>query len=277
MDQGHLEGILKEWYKLKEALTNGETDGLSLEEIVHKYTFPNNFNQIINGTGDLFKLDSNKIGPIYKARKFKVDLCDPCVMITTQNYAKNHNRMNPPGRAFNYFGVLPENKGPREDVAKKLILNTIKAEIRATSGETITLCRFETPKNLKVFNMYPHEAVPTNFDIFFKSIQTKSDSFTGNYKTRQKKIAYHVSEMFAKYFFNLINSEEIFKPVDFEGEEERAKEYAPFQFLASYIESLGYEGIKYRSTVNDRGANLVIFEPSNLKVITNTMKHIKIE
>jgi hypothetical protein len=277
MDQGHLEGILKEWHKLKEALTNGDTDGLSLEEIVHNYPFPNNFRQVINETGDLLELESNEIGPIFRARGFKVNLDEPQIMITTENFAKYHNRMNPPGRAFNYFGVLPINKGPREDIAKTLILNTIKAEIRAKSGQTITICRFKMSKNLRIFNMYPHEEVPKDFSVFYKSLETKISSYKGNLETREKKMRLYLNEMFAKYFFNLMNSEEIFKPVDSKEEEERAKEYAPFQFLTSYIESLGYEGVKYKSTVNEKGANLVIFEPNNLKVITETMEHIKVE
>lgn len=276
MDQGHLEGILEEWRKLKDALINGETDGLSLEKIVYNYPFPNNFRQVINETDKLFELESNKMGPILRARRFEVDFNEPHIMVTTENFAKYHNRMNPPGRAFNYFGVLPVNKSPKEDVAKDLILDTIKAEIRVESGETITLCRFKMVKNLKIFNMYPHEEVSTDFFVFIKSLEIKIASFKGNFKTREIKQRNYLNEMFAKYFFNLINSEEIFKPVDFKEEEERAKEYAPFQFLASYIESLGYEGIKYKSTVNEKGANLVIFEPDNLVVIPETMEHINI-
>lgn len=277
MDKGHLEGILKEWYKLKEALTNGDTDELTLEEVVHRYTFPNNFRQIINDTGDLFELKSNEVGPIYRARGFAVNLDEPQIMITTENFAKYHNRMNPPGRAFNYFGILPINKGPREEIAKSLILTTLKAEIRATSGQEITLCRFNTSKNLRIFNMYSHEEVPRDFSAFYKLIEIKISTLKGNFETRNLKMRNYISEIFAKYFFNLMNSEEIFKPVDSNEEDERAKEYAPFQFLTSYIESLGYEGIKYKSTVNEKGANLVIFEPDNLSVITQTMEHIKIE
>lgn len=277
MDQGHLEGFLKEWHKLKKALINGDTDGLSLEEIVYNYPFPNNFHQVINETGKLFELESNEMGPILRARDFEVDFNKPYIMVTTEDFAKYHNRMNPPGRAFNYFGVLPINKGPREDVAKILILNTIKAEIRVKNGQTLTLCRFKMAKSLKIFNMYPHEEVSTDFFVFIKSLETKNASFKGNFKTREMKQKLYLNEMFAKYFFNLMNSEEIFKPVDFIEEEKRAKEYAPFQFLASYIESLGYEGIKYKSTVNENGANLVIFEPDNLVVIPETMEHIKME
>lgn len=277
MDKGHLVVLLKEWHDLKEALTNGDTDELTLEEVIQKYTFSNNFRQIINETGDLFELESNKIGPIYRARGFIVNPDESQIMITTEDSSEYHNRMNPPGRAFNYFGVLPINKQPKGEVAKAIILTTIRAEIRATSGQEITLCRFNMSKNLRIFNMYLHEEVPKDFSAFYKMIEKKALSFKGNLETRNKKKSTYISEMLAKYFFNLFNSEEIFKPVNSEGNEERAREYAPFQFLTSYIESLGYEGIKYKSSVSEKGANLVIFEPDNLRVITETMEHIKVE
>ncbi|PIC88545.1 hypothetical protein CSV71_14240 [Sporosarcina sp. P21c] len=277
MDKGHLEGILKEWNILKEALTNGDSDGLTLEEVVQNYIFPNNFSQIINETGDLFELESNEIGPIYRARGFIVNIDEPEIMITTKEYARYHNRMNPPGRAFNYFGVLPINKQPRVEIAKALILTTLKAEIRATSGQEITLCRFNLSKNSRIFNMYSYEEVPKDFSDFYKLMEMNILSFKGNYKTQNMKTRKYISEMFAKYFFNLINSEEIFKPVNSDKGEERANEYAPFQFLTSYLESLGYDGIKYKSTVNEKGANLVIFQPDNLIVINETLEHIKVE
>lgn len=274
MDKAHLAILSAEWIKLKNALIAGETKDLSIEEILRIYNFPNNLAQIIQGTGKLFELESFSIGQIYKARGTKVDLDKPYIMITTPEYAKSQNRMNPPGRAFNYCGVLPINKGVRDDIAKAFILNTLKAEVRADPGSEITICKLKTTRNLKIFNMYLHEQVPINFEDFWNLFNSNVDSFKGTYDVRMKKIKIYAAEMFAKYFFNLFNSENIFKPVHSNIEEERANEYAPFQFIASYIESLGYDGIKFKSTVEPNGANLVIFECENLQVLPETMEHI---
>jgi hypothetical protein len=52
-------------------------------------------------------------------------------------------------------------------------------------------------------------------------------------------------------------SEEIFVPLD---TEDRDLAYAPFQTMATYFLSIGYSGIIYKSTVQNGGKNIVLFD-----------------
>ena len=89
-----------------------------------------------------------------------------------------------------------------------------------------------------------------------------------------KKSAAERSRITAVFYFNLFNNDQIFKPVHSTEPDIRAREYAPFQFLANYFKSKGYGGIKYRSTVHKEGTNVVIFNPKNVKLIETSMEKI---
>jgi RES domain/HEPN/RES N-terminal domain 1 len=65
---------------------------------------------------------------------------------------------------------------------------------------------------------------------------------------------------------NALN-EELAKPVN---PEENEVEYVPTQYLAELILNAGYDGIRYRSAVNESGRNLVFFNPDDLEVQSDT-------
>jgi hypothetical protein len=48
--------------------------------------------------------------------------------------------------------------------------------------------------------------------------------------------------------------------------EDSAVEYIPTQYLAEVIKSAGYDGICYPSALNPKGSNVVIFDPSNVRI-----------
>ena len=52
-------------------------------------------------------------------------------------------------------------------------------------------------------------------------------------------------------------------------------DYVPTQYIADYIKNLGYDGIKYKSTINEGGINYAIFDPGNFKCVSK--KHINIK
>ncbi len=101
---------------------------------------------------------------------------------------------------------------------------------------------------------------------------------SGNFKDipNNREIIERVS---ATFYFNLFNNDEIFKPIDQNQEDIesiRKREYAPFQFLAKYFEKEGFSGIIYQSTVNKSGKNLVLFNSSDAKCISENPKEIEV-
>lgn len=52
-------------------------------------------------------------------------------------------------------------------------------------------------------------------------------------------------------------------------------EYLPIQYLAAAFQEAGYDGIQYKSSLNNGGHNIVIFNPNNAKITkTRAVVHI---
>ena len=66
------------------------------------------------------------------------------------------------------------------------------------------------------------------------------------------------------YTYAKMLSEQIFVPVD---ANDKKLMYAPFHCMAQYFLSLGYSGIIYKSTVFDKGKNLVLFDKGLAKPV----------
>lgn len=264
--------MLEQWEVLKKNLYSGATDGLTIEELTVKYDFLERFNQIIEGTQNISELLINSLGHLYRGvsvnKEVALDNYDR--MIPIPELVKNHNRMNTPGEAFIYLGIIPNRKGRSLEVEKQFILKTLAAELRAKKGDYYTVCRFEANNEKRIFDMTGNPSIPKDEKEFYKYLDRKVNSAGSNKQERQKVIAHTV----ALFFFNLFNNEEIFKPVHSEDDEVRAYEYAPFQMWAKYIRSKGYAGIKYRSTVHEGGTNLVLFEVENVTLIKSSMERI---
>ena len=52
-------------------------------------------------------------------------------------------------------------------------------------------------------------------------------------------------------------------------------DYVPTQYIADYIKNLGYDGIKYKSTINEGGINYAIFDPGKFKCVDKKNINIK--
>lgn len=52
-------------------------------------------------------------------------------------------------------------------------------------------------------------------------------------------------------------------------------DYVPTQYIADYIKNLGYDGIKYKSTINEGGINYAIFDPEKFKCVSKQHRNIK--
>ncbi|WP_214807393.1 MULTISPECIES: RES family NAD+ phosphorylase [unclassified Exiguobacterium] len=259
---GLSEIMAEHWNTLKEALYSGETEGLSLEEIIEKYTFFKVFDDVVNSMASQFEISVKDLGKIYRGvgvnEKIELDFYQR--MIPHLDHVRNHNRMNPPGKAFIYLGVIPVRKGRSEEAEKKFILRTIEAELRVEKGDFYTSARFESNSDNNIFNLVGDSSLPMDIYDFARILKKKS--------TEER------SRITALFYFNLFNNDQIFKPVHSTEHDVRAREYAPFQLLAKYFMSKGYAGIKYRSTVHREGTNVVIFNPKNVKLVESSMEKI---
>ena len=259
---GLSEIMTNHWNILKDALYSGETEGLSLEEIIEKYTFFKVFEDVVDNVAPQFSIPIKDLGKIYRGVGVNedIELNFYQRMIPHPDYVKNHNRMNPPGEAFIYLGVIPIKKGKSEEIEKKFILKTIEAELRIKRGDFYTSARFESDSDKNIFDVVGDQSLPIDIYELAEILRKKSP------KER--------SRITALFYFNLFNNDKIFKPVNSSENDVRAREYAPFQLLAIYFRSKGYAGIKYRSTVHKEGTNVVIFNPKNVKLIESSMEKV---
>ena len=259
---GLSEIMTEHWDTLKNALYSGETEDLSLEEIVKKYTFFKVFDDLVDNMASQFSFPIKDVGRLYRGVGVneEIDLDFYQRMIPHSDYVKNHNRMNLPGEEFIYLGVMPVNRRKSKEIEKKFILKTIEAELRVKKGDFYTNARFESNSDKNIFDVVGDPSLPTNIYQLAEILSKKS--------------AAERSRITALFYFNLFNNDQIFKPVHSTEPDIRAREYAPFQFLANYFKSKGYGGIKYRSTVHKEGTNVVIFNPKNVKLIETSMEKI---
>lgn len=258
---GLAEVLTEYWNTLKNDLYSGETECLSMKEIIEKYTFFKVFDDVVENMASQFSCPIKDLGRLYRGAGVneEIDLNFYDRMIPHPDYVKNHNRMNPPGEAFIYLGVIPVKRGKTKEIEKKFILKTIEAELRVKKEDFYTIVEFESNKEKNVFNMVGDPILPSDIYKFAEILKRKPEER---------------SKITALFYFNLFNNDQIFKPVDSEEQDVRAREYAPFQLLAKYFQSKGYAGIKYRSTVHRDGTNVVIFDSDDLHLVESSMEKI---
>ncbi|TFH63502.1 RES family NAD+ phosphorylase [Peribacillus frigoritolerans] len=264
-------GLMSEqWQCLKEDLHNGVVEYDDLEKIINDYMVFNRFDNFFKETCNFFEVNLSDIKTMYRGVSEKVDLDNYERMIPKIEFAKGNNRMNPPGKAFNYLGVLGEDRGKDENTIKKHVVKTVLKEIRATENSVATICKFkinDSSKNKKVINICGDSSIPkpeTGLAVYLNKHAVK------NFTVDKEKL----SQIMANVYFNMFSSDKIFKPLNTIEQEVKKYEYAPFHALANYISEQGYAGIIFRSTVHENGTNLVLFEPNDTSVIHNSMEYI---
>jgi len=254
--------IVEQWEILREDLYSGKTEGQSIEELVKKYPFLDQFNQVIEASTPLFSKQLSEMGTMYRGVGVNEDIAMNYYsrLIPNAKHSQYHNRMNPPGETFIYLGVIPKKKGAADIIEKEFVLKTVAAELRVNKGDFYTMASFKANQDTTtIFDMTGNSAIPMDLNELVEMIM---------------KNRHQIPLLMSQYYFNLFNHESIFKPINSEDQEEKAREYAPFQLLAKYIQSKGYGGIKFRSTVHKEGTNLVVFNVDNVKIVESTMERI---
>ncbi|EJQ73469.1 hypothetical protein IG7_00772 [Bacillus cereus HuA2-4] len=260
----------EQWQCLKEDLHNGVVEYDDLEKIINDYTFFKVFDNFFKDTCKIFEVTLSDIKTMYRGVSGEIDLNNYERMIPKLEYAKGNNRMNPPGKAFLYAGVLGKDKGKDESTVKKHVVRTVLKEIRATNNSVATICKFkcnDSANNKKVINISGDHSIP----------QSETELKAYIYKHALKNLSFDrekISFIMANVYCNMFSSDQIFKPIHTNEQEVKNYEYAPFHALANYISEQGYAGIIFRSTVHQNGTNLVLFDPSDASVIQDSMERI---
>lgn len=142
-------------------------------------------------------------------------------------YAVN-NRMSPAGISYLYVATQPQ---------------TAYLECRLHDGDCAVQSKFITKKDLHVLDLSSEVNFIINNSIF--------------------SITYNPDNMWINEFLNHFE-DEISRPVN--PDKDRSYEYIATQMVAEYVRLLGYDGIKYRSSVSPEGFNYVFFCGPNKQI-----------
>ncbi|WP_318616766.1 RES family NAD+ phosphorylase [Sporosarcina sp. YIM B06819] len=265
--------ITEQWMNVKEDLYHGKVNYTELEKLVKDYMFFNRFDNVLKESLKNFEIPLKNITPLYRGVREEVLLDDYGRMVPTLKYATGNNRMNPPGKTYIYLGVLGENKGRGKKTVKSHIIRTIIKETRSPKDSIITICEFqvsELGENKTVINFCGDSNIPQSEKELYNYIRKQISQGKGKESELQV-----ISTILSNIYFNMVSSDQIFKPIETYIQEVKKYEYAPFHALAHYISEQGYAGIIFKSTVHKNGTNLVLFDTEDVLVATNSMEHIK--
>src|SRR5207253_1567654 len=140
-------------------------------------------------------------------------------------------RLNPPGIPYLYLASDPD---------------TAIAEVRPWIGAELTVGKFRVTRQLRV--------VDTSLDTprFYPELQ--GDDITD---LRERENATYSQDEKEQQIWGDINSafSEPMSPA------ESHLTYLPTQYLAEVLKVKGFNGVKYRSSLNPRGYNVALFDP----------------
>lgn len=118
-------------------------------------------------------------------------------------------------------------------------------EVRPVIGQTISVARFKVKKDLKIFDL---------------TIQLPDKYENPDYEW--PSLFNSVGKMFSKPYNG--------NPI----------EYIPTQYITEEIKRMGFEGIRFKSSLNDGGVNVVLFSDENCKAYGSdlvTVQHISLD
>lgn len=118
--------------------------------------------------------------------------------------------------------------------------NTPIYEVRPTIGQTVSVARFSVRKDLKIYDFTKDIPIKTEEDIKGLSLLF---SYLGN---------------------------KFSKP--YNGQQE---EYLPTQYLAETIKNMGFDGIRFKSSLNANGINIVLFDEKYCQPFSSDLVEIK--
>lgn len=251
-DTGAREAVQKTWNELRKNLESMEFDFGDNEEI-KKIPFIGILHKILEYEY-VKKLMTVELKYYAKSKKFvRAAKVNPEEKITTDrfipkaNFMQSSNRFSPKGVEWLYLGFDRYIKD-----AKKCCY----AEIRAKEEDNVKFCEFE-------YSNEAHKVIDLT-----KSINRDLEDICH----REGKTPEEITETFIFEFYCKILAEEIFLPIN---SSDKDREYAPFHCMAKYFQSLGFDGIIYKSTVSQVGKNIVMFDKESFYPIDGSWEKQK--
>lgn len=113
-------------------------------------------------------------------------------------------------------------------------------EIRPMIGEVISVAKFKLLKEAKIYDLTLN---------ILQNTENQEASFPSLYNT--------VGKMFSKPYNG------------------NASKYIPTQFLAEEIKRMGFDGIRFNSSLHKGGVNVVLFDPETCKAISSDLVEVK--
>jgi hypothetical protein len=179
-----------------------------------------------------------------------------------KQFITSANRFSPKGVEWLYL-ALDNNASATQ---------TAKSEIRISEGQRFGFCYFEFGEDAKRYKIvdltiadeYEYDDFNAALEAYAQLKLEKEIRKAKLLRRMPKKKDIINKAEFEKVFvewsiytYCKLLSEEIFVPLD---TEDRDLAYAPFQTMATYFLSIGYSGIIYKSTVQNGGKNIVLFD-----------------
>lgn len=179
-----------------------------------------------------------------------------------EQFITSANRFSPKGVEWLYLAL--DNSASATQTAK--------SEIRISEGQRFGFCYFEFGEDAKQYKIvdltiadeYEYDDFNTALEAYAQ-LKLEKEIRKAKLLRRmpKKKDIINKAEFeqvfveWSIYTYCKLLSEEIFLPLD---TEDRDLAYAPFQTMANYFLSIGYSGIIYKSTVQNGGKNIVLFD-----------------
>lgn len=187
--------------------------------------------------------------------------------IPNSQYIKDDNRFSPKGVEWLYLALgYPKAKNGKDKARR-----CSEKECRVITGNRFALCEFGATKHdaklvdLTVGDTWSPTQQQQEIRRLIKSQLKKNPFIVETEILEQHPIC---KRMIVAAYANIISSE-LFVPLN---SDNKSLIYAPFHCIAHYFQSLGYCGIIYKSTVYDKGKNLVLFNKNLAIPIEKSIK-----
>jgi uncharacterized protein YrzB (UPF0473 family) len=142
-------------------------------------------------------------------------------------------------------------------------INTAISEIQPTIGQLISVAKIKTTKKLNIFT----------FDFYsaFKNSELMNQHI-GEIKKHLDLSNFWQLGIFFCFFLELFSNPAL----------GRTNNYYSTQYLSEYIKNLGFDGIKYKSSLKNGGSNIVLFDTSkdengnhkNYEILNSTLHKV---
>lgn len=277
------EVIQRTWEDFRSSLATGVFSYNELDAAKANSTFLKVFDDLFSHCHKFFDATAESIlsSPTILMRAGRLRPADPdptySRFIPNKDYITKHNRFSPPRVEWLYLAI-----GDSCDAE-----NCALKECRAVEGELFGLCQFKLNENYSEKTLVD---LTIGEGVLYEDLNRQLENSADEIRNREVKKAVdgimrkgyakkpYVSDIkekftrWAAYTYARLLSKQIFVPVETKDKELM---YSPFQCMAQYFLSLGYEGIVYSSTVFPKGKNVVLFD-KNVATPIGTIKKINV-